>query len=145
MNVAIYEGQAQIKNRTDQREMRRKIIMGKRDTSMPLGDGNAEVNAQRGFKKWVSTRAAGLTVESTVGVKLRCGQTEEEVRDGVQEVNRLAEVLAFEGLEEMEIYIDKFLAKCGVPADERAIVLSSEPEPSPPPRRSEHPKHRRGQ
>jgi hypothetical protein len=142
MNHAIYEGQARVLNRTDNREMKRRGIMGKRDTSMPLGDGNAEVSSTRGFKKWVSTRAAGLTIESTVGVRLHCGQSEEEVREAAMEASRLAEVLSMEGLEEMETYTDKFLAKCGVPQEERAIVMSSDPPP-PPSRRSEHPKHRR--
>lgn len=128
MNKATYERHSCSFNRSDQREVNRRIDMGSRVVSIPVGDGNAEVGVTRGLKTWFSTREAGMTVESTVFVKLTCDQSEEGVKEAAEEAGRLAETLALEGSEEMGMHLEP-------------LMEGSAPGPS---RRSEHPKHRRG-
>lgn len=108
--------------------------MGSRDIDLPQGDGKASVAPTRGMKNWFSTREAGMTVESTVEVKLTCGQSEKEILAAGAEAGRLAEVLAIEGCEEMGLHLDSFM---------KDVTGQKDPEP-PKARRSEHPKHRRG-
>ncbi len=106
--------------------------MGTRETDIPIGNGKAGADAQRGLKTWFSTREAGMTVESTVRVRLTCGQSEGEIMEAGEEAGRLAEVLALAGSEEMGLHLEPLMGKQPV-----------QPEPTTV-RRSEHPKHRRG-
>ena len=128
MIEAVYQRSVRKFNRTDQREVERKMEMGTQNVDLPTGDENASVNVTRGLKTWFSTREAGMTVESTVSVQLTCGQSEGEIRDAAEEAGRLAESLALEGSEEMGMHLEP-------------LMEGSAPGPS---RRSEHPKHRRG-
>lgn len=105
-------------------------MAGSREMDLPLGDGNARMSVTKGFKSWASTRDGGMTIESTVEISLACGQTEPEIREAHENASVLAESLAREGFDEMRMYLDGF--------DNNA-----QPETPPPPRRSEHPKHRR--
>lgn len=100
--------------------------MGTRETAIPVGDGKAEVGVTRGLKTWFSTREAGMTVESTVYVKLTCDQSEDGIRAAAEEASIIAENLALEGSEEMGMHLEPLM------------------DNKPPQRRSEHPKHRRG-
>jgi len=84
-------------------------MAGKQNTDLPVGDGNARVAVQRGFKTWFSTRDAGLTIESTVSVSIVCGQSEVEVQAAAEEAGRLAEKMAQEGAEEMGLHMDSFV------------------------------------
>lgn len=111
--VAVYNGTARVWNRTDSREIKRKVMAGTKKTSLPLGDSNARVSAQRGFKTWFSTREAGLTVESTVSVSIVCGQSEKEIQAAAEEAGRLAEKLSQEGSEEMGLHLDSFANDMG--------------------------------
>jgi hypothetical protein len=132
MNKAIFNRTSKKYNRTDQREIDRRTDMGARDIQIPIGDGKAGVSATRGLKTWFSTREAGMTVESTVQVQLTCGQSEEEIKAAGEEAGRLAEILALEGSEEMGLHLEPLMSGVDVQAERPA------------PRRSEHPKHRRG-
>lgn len=129
---AAFERSSRKFNRTDQREVSKKTDMGTRDTDIPIGDGKAGVDITRGLKTWFSTREAGMTVESTVRVRLTCGQSEEEIRGAAEEAGRLAEHLALEGSEEMGMHLEPLMG--GTRAQPESL----------PARRSEHPKHRRG-
>lgn len=122
---ATYSGVARVWNPDDERQVRRKVMAGTKEIDLPLGDGNAQLTVTKGFKSWASTRDGGMTVESTVAVTLACGQTEVEIREANENASILAESMARDGFEEMKMYLDGF------------------DEPAPPPRRSEHPKHRR--
>jgi len=130
MSKATYQRTAHKLNRTDQREVKRKVDMGARDTDIPMGDGNANVSVTRGLKTWFSTREAGMTVESTVSVQLTCDQSEDGIKEAAEEAGRLAETLALEGSEEMGLHLEP--------------LMGVAPPAPPPARRSEHPKHRRG-
>ena len=83
-------------------------MKGSKEVDLPLGDGNAKVGAQRGFKCWFSTREAGLTVESTVHVTITCGQSESEIRAAAENAGHLAEMMALEGNDEMGLHLDAF-------------------------------------
>ena len=109
MNKAVVNGTARVWNRTDEREVRRTEMSKTQDVDLPVGDGNARVAVQRGFKTWFSTREGGLTVESTVSVSIVCGQTETEVQAAAEEAGRLAEKMAQEGGEEMGLHMDSFV------------------------------------
>ena len=80
-------------------------------TDLPVGDGKGRVNATRGFSHWYSTRRAGITVKADVSVSLTCGQSEEEVKAAAAEASRIAETSAFQGIEEMDLYIDDFVKR----------------------------------
>lgn len=129
---AAFERVSRKVNRTDQREVDKRVDIGTRDTALPIGNGKAGTDVTRGLKTWFSTREAGMTVESTVRVRLTCGQSEEEIREAAEEAGRIAEHLALEGSEEMGLHLEPLMGKS-----------QAQPEP-PPARRSEHPKHRRG-
>lgn len=118
-------------NRTDQREVGKRVASGSVETDIPIGDGKAEVGVTRGLKTWFSTREAGMTVESTVYVQLTCGQSESEVRAAAEEAGRLAESLALIGSEEMGLHLEPLIGRDAVKTEPPAA------------RRSEHPKHRR--
>lgn len=118
-------------NRTDQREVGKRVAAGSVETDIPIGDGKAEVGVTRGLKTWFSTREAGMTVESTVYVQLTCGQSEKEIKEAAEEAGRLAESLALVGSEEMGLHLEPLIGGNTVKADPPAA------------RRSEHPKHRR--
>lgn len=77
---------------------------------LPPGDGNASVEATRGFKIWWSDRdaGAGMTVEATMSVRLTCSQGEKAIRAAGEDASRLAESEAMQGIEEMELHIDSF-------------------------------------
>lgn len=77
-------------------------------TTIPLGDGKAQISQTRGFKHWFSTRNAGLTIEATVSVSITCGQSEREIEIALNEAGRIAKHHAVSGAEEMDIYIDDF-------------------------------------
>ena len=129
---AVFERASRKVNRTDQLEVDKKIDMGARDTSIPIGDGKAGVDVTRGLKTWFSTREAGMTVESTVSVRLTCGQSEGEIKEAAEEAGRIAEHLALGGSEEMGLHLEPLMGG-----------QQAQPKPLPA-RRSEHPKHRRG-
>jgi len=104
-----YEGSAREVNRTDgNRERRKENLRGEVDLMFDPGDEKAQVSATRGFKCWFSTKAAGLTVESTVTVTVRCGQSHKEITTAVTEAAKTAEGLAKAGSEQMGLYIDAF-------------------------------------
>ena len=127
---AAFERTSRKYNRTDQREVKKKVDMGSRETGLPMGDGKASIGTTRGLKTWFSTREAGMTVESTVTVTLTCGQSEEEIREAANAAGKLAESLALEGSEEMGLHLEP-------------LMTGESPVETPPARRSEHPKHRR--
>lgn len=131
MSKATYQRTARKYNRTDHREVSKRVEMGTRETDIPCGDGKANVSVTRGLKTWFSTREAGMTVESTVEVRLTCGQSEAEIREAAEEAGRLAEGMALEGSEEMGLHLEP-------------LMEGASPQPTIEPRRSEHPKHRRG-
>lgn len=105
---ATYTGLVRVYNRTDNREIKRKDMAGTKAVSLPPGDGRANVRATRGFKHWFSTREAGITVESTVEVSLVCSQNEKAIMRAGEETGQMAEQLAFQGMEEMDLHIDQF-------------------------------------
>lgn len=106
---ASYSGAVRVINKTDNREVRRKNVSGTREVKLPPGDGRANVKATRGFKHWFSTREAGLTVESTIEVSLTCGQNEKAIMSAGETAGQMAEQLALEGMEEMDMHIDQFV------------------------------------
>lgn len=104
-----YEGSAREVNRTDgNRERRRASLRGEVELAFDPGDEKAQVSATRGFKSWFSTREAGLTVESTITVTVRCGQSQKEIATAATEAGKSAEELAKAGSEQMGLYIDAF-------------------------------------
>jgi hypothetical protein len=76
--------------------------------SFPPGDEKASVSATRGFKSWFSTREAGLTVEATVTVSVKCAQDEMSIDIASTEAGKVAEAQAKLGIEEMGLYITAF-------------------------------------
>lgn len=110
--VATYRGKAQAINRTDNnRVVKSKDIQGERElkpTKFMIGDGNASVSVTRGFKTWFSTRDAGMTVESTVTVTVKCAQDQDAITCATQQAGHLAEEMAARGNEEMGLHLDKF-------------------------------------
>jgi len=108
MVSASYSGSLLIYNKTDEREIWRKHVAGTKKVELPPGDGNASVSATRGFKHWFSTKEAGLTVESTFQVSLTCGQKESSIMAAGEEAGRIAETMALQGIEEMDMHIEQF-------------------------------------
>lgn len=108
MVSASYSGTLVIYNKTDEREIWRKNVAGTQKVDLPPGDGKASVSATRGFKHWFSTREAGLTVEATMQVSLTCGQKETSIMAAGEEAGRIAETMALQGIEEMDMHIAEF-------------------------------------
>jgi hypothetical protein len=106
---ASYSGAVRVFNKTDNREVRRRNVAGTKKVDLPPGDGLAGVRATRGFKHWFSTKEAGLTVESTMEVRLTCGQNEKAIMAAGEVAGQMAEQLALEGMEEMDMHIDQFV------------------------------------
>lgn len=111
--TASITGFVSLYNRTDSREMRRIHVSKTKTVDLPPGDGNASIEATRGFKIWWSDRerGAGMTVEATMSVKLTCSQAEKSIRAAGEDASRLAESEAMQGIEEMELHIDSFAKK----------------------------------
>jgi hypothetical protein len=107
--TATIEGGAREVNRTDGGRVRRKKdIRETAQLSFDPGDERAQVSVTRGFKSWFSTRDAGLTVESTVTVSVKCNQDEDSMSIAIDEAGKLAESQAHTGAEEMGLYITAF-------------------------------------
>lgn len=92
----------------DSRVEREENIMKEVKTELPLGDGKAQISNTRGFKKWVSTREEGLTVETTITVSLTCGQTLEEVHAAIDKAGQIAEDEVLEAMDRMGVHIKRF-------------------------------------
>jgi hypothetical protein len=106
--VAIISGTFYLLNKTADRIERRKHVAKRQKTDLPLGDGNAKVGQTRGFSHWYSTRDAGMTVKAESHVTITCGQSEEEIRAAMEEAARIAESVAVQGAEEMDLHLDSF-------------------------------------
>jgi hypothetical protein len=106
---ATYEGSAREVNRTDGgRERKKEDIRGDVNLDFDPGDEKARVTATRGFKSWFSTREAGLTVEATVSVTVKCDQRQDAIELAVVEAGKCAEQLSKKGIEDMGLYLDDF-------------------------------------
>jgi hypothetical protein len=143
MNRATYNGVVRLYNRSDEREVARKVLMGTRDTNIPLGDGKAGVTVTRGFKSWFSSREAGLTVESTVAVSLTCGQNIAEIEDACAQAGLLAEGLASNGMSEMGFRMQNIPEdiRDGLGKQLTAGKSKKQEEEEEPPRRSDKTRH----
>ena len=107
--TATAQGYAQEVNRTDGGRVRKRNIVNEEvELRFDPGDERAQVAVTRGFKSWFSTRDAGLTVESTVTVSVKCNQDEGSIREAGVEAGKAAESMAKNGAEEMGLYIDAF-------------------------------------
>lgn len=107
--VATYDGKAREVNRTDGGRVRReKDIHGTEVLLFDPGDEKAQVTATRGFKSWFSARDAGLTVESTITVSVKCNQDEASINVASTQAGKVAETQAQLGMEEMGLYLDAF-------------------------------------
>ena len=148
MNKANYSGVSRFCNRTDDRELERKVMRGTKETDIPLGDGKAQVAVTRGFKEWCSTYGGGLTVEATVTVNLTCGQSSKEIEDAAECAGDMAEGLAVGNMNDMRKFEDAYKQatdpRTSMPKKSQSQFTQKTPvEPVyEPPRRSE--KLRRG-
>lgn len=109
------------------------MARGVHEIDLPQGDGKATVSVTRGFKNWFSTKEAGMTVESTVGITITCGQTPSAIADAAKAAGNMAENLAVEGCDEMGLHIDSFIADVTGVRQRGSL-------PPEPPRRSEKPR-----
>lgn len=108
MNNARVAGQSRRVNRTDSRVEREENIMKTVKTDIPLGDGKAQVGNTRGFKRWMSTRNEGVTVETTITVTLTCGQTLNEIHTAIDKAGQIAEDEVLEAMDRMGIHFKNF-------------------------------------
>ena len=84
-------------------------MSGKKNTSLPKGDGAAGVSSTRGIKHWASNRVTGVTVEATSTVTLRCEQDEDRIYEAEEMAGEMAANMSSDGIDYMDRYIDEFL------------------------------------
>jgi hypothetical protein len=106
--VACISGTFFLVNKTADRIERRKNVAKRQKTDLPLGDGKAVAGQTRGFSHWYSTRDGGMTVKAEAQVTITCGQSEAEIRAAMEEAGRIAESVAIQGAEEMDLHLDSF-------------------------------------